>query len=144
MTTKEFYTALKSEIQTDPKTLGYLGESDQWVTDKLNEIEASDETLTVNSVGTPDILKSIVWDEVSGFSAAQIQWINLFTYGEGIDPGNDNIKNMFQGIFAGCEQTLGNLNDIAKRSVSRAEKLGFQIVDLHDVENALHETWWNV
>jgi hypothetical protein len=136
------FQGLKTELTDDTKGLGYSEHANdndtdnQWCADKLNEIGASNETVIVNSVSSNDILKSIIWGEVSGFNAAKISWINLFTYGEGIDPSDTNIKNMFQGIFAGCDDTLINLNNIAKRSCSRAEKLDWPEITKADIHNA--------
>lgn len=136
------YQALKTELTGDGRELGFSdhlnnGDTDnQWCADRLNKVGASSETLIVNSVSSNDVLKCIVWSEVSGFSTAKILWINLFTFGSGIDPDDSNIKNMFQGIFTGCTETLANLNNIAKRSCSRAEKLGWPEITKGDIYNA--------
>lgn len=134
------YNAVKSELEIDSKGLDFANHSNdddtdnQWCADKLNEIGASEETVLVDSVSSNDILKSIVWSEVSGFNAAKISWIGLLLgFDSGIDPGDANIKNIFQGIFEGCFQTLSNLADIAKRSCSRAEKLGWPTITKSDI-----------
>lgn len=134
------YIVLKNEIIDDPKTLGYSGESDQWVTDKLNEIGASGETIIRSSIATGDVLKALVYLEVVALTSKDIQILNLFTFGDNIDPSDSNIQAMFQGLFGAGTTTRANLIALAQRSVSRAEKLGFPIIKLYNVANARYNT----
>ena len=131
-------TALKNEVVDNPQNITGLSwsQSDQWIKDKLGEIGASNETVARTSISSNDVLKALVWSEVSGFNVTQISWINLYTYGVGIDASNANIKAMFQGIFAGCAATLANLAALALRSGSRGEKLWGEDPTIQEVHEA--------
>src|ERR1044072_653920 len=64
------YQALKTEITTDPKTLGYAGKSDYDVSVLMNTPGASGETLFKSYTPTEDLVACIVRAEVDGVAAA--------------------------------------------------------------------------
>lgn len=115
------YTVLKTEIDSDPKGLGYSGKTDQWITDKLNEIGASSETKTKSSISTADVLKALVWTELNALNEKEIALLNLFTYGDNINPSNANIQNIFKGLFGVSTTTRANLIALSSEPATRGE-----------------------
>lgn len=130
------YNALKQEIETDPKALGYSGLGDQEIADKLNEVGGSSETKIKTSVATGDVLKALVFSEVEALTTKQIQILDLFTFGDNIDPSDTNIKELFKGLFGAGTTTRSNLLALAEEPCSRGEKLGFGTVMHWDVARA--------
>jgi hypothetical protein len=143
MTTKEYYTALKSEIQTDPETLGYSGQTDQWVTDKLNEVGGSGETKSqTEELDMTSIMGEFVLAELESLTTNQAILLSGMLSRSGISPVNG--APLIGAIFGDGTTTRSNLLALANTSISRAEALGFPTVELHHVENALHTTWWDI
>lgn len=120
------YNILKTEIDTDPKGMGYSGKTDQWCTDKLNELGASGETIIRDSVSTADIITAIYSDKDEFMSLTQIDLmrINLLSpIGDSVNPAD--IQGVTKEIFtAQSHPTIrAALIALGTRSASRAEKL---------------------
>ena len=119
--------ALKTEIDTDPKGLGYAtlrtqSNGPEAVATRLNEAGASAETLFKSYVSLEDMLAEIVFSEYSGWSAAQKTNIDQFIRGTRIKTGSANMRTTLGALIpAGASRTA--LVALAQRPASRAEAL---------------------
>lgn len=137
----EDYQPLFEELTNDPKGLGYSGKTDQWCSDKLNEIGASNEKKIRETIETKDILECLVWSELSDetkFTPHKARIFNYFSYARDVDPNDNNIQNLFLGIFNNSDfpNTRANLIALASQSCSRAEVLGWGTINEWDVSRA--------
>jgi hypothetical protein len=129
---------LKTEIDNDPKSLGYSGQNPTWKANKINEVGASGETVNRTDIGTNEILEALVWLEVNGMSTKEIQILNLFTFGDIVSVSSPNIQDIFKGLFPVATRPLtrANLIALATRSASRAEVLGLPVIYSYHIEQA--------
>lgn len=81
MLTPAQYTTLKSELQTDPKALGYAPNitvgNDQANADLLNKVGASSETLPLARVSTAGALAYMVLSEFLALPTASQQYLAM-------------------------------------------------------------------
>jgi hypothetical protein len=133
------YPALKTEIETDPKTLGYAGKTSQEVADLLNEVGLSDETISRGLLPTSEIMECFVAGEMGAITSSEFSMLQLVCNREQLDMGNANIQGIFTSIFAGGTDTRNNLIAKATMDASRAEALFGKdtVVYSWDVERAL-------
>lgn len=125
---------LQTEINTDPKTLGYaaLRAANNYIglAAKLNATYAGVVAVFRNDVKSAEILAAMIESEVS--SLTQIQWtrVQVLLAPPVIDASQVTIRNQFGGIFAGKTTTLGNLTAVGqKAATTRAEELwGYKVV----------------
>lgn len=115
-------TALKTEIDDDPKGLGYSGQTDQWITDKLNEAGASAETVNRGLIDTSEIMECFVAAELNALTPDERNTIKLYCNRDQLDMGNANIQSVFTSILDGTT-TLANLLASATRDATRGEIL---------------------
>lgn len=134
---------LATEINTDPKALGYAAfvtaHDRLGLAAKLNATYAGVAVVWRTDLKSWEVLAALVESEVT--SLTQLQWTRVQTLliPSMIDASNANIRAQFGGIFAGKTVTLANLNAVgAKASPSRAEELwGYRtIISDTDVANA--------
>jgi hypothetical protein len=128
--------ALRTEIDTDPKALGYATlklqtNGPEAVAAKLNEVGASAETLFKSYVPLEDMLAEIVFSEYSGWSAAQKTNIDQFLRGLRIRTGSANMRTTLGALIpTGASRTA--MVALASRSATRAEILfgeGVRVTD---------------
>lgn len=120
-----FLDDLKTEIQTDPKSLGYsaLINDLQLVADKLNEVGASGETIEVSSISSIEAQKAVEISEFVALSeAAQRGWQIIMNF-ENIPVGDSFITAQIAAIWGAGTTTRANLLALKNRSASRAEVL---------------------
>ena len=132
------YAALKTELDSDPKNLGYSGKTDQEAADLLNTLGLSNETTVRESVNTSDIIAALYSDKDEFMSLPQIDLVrlNLLSPVGNIDPVT--IQDVLKEIFtmADYPNIRAALIALATRDASRAEKLFSQSVSLKDVHLA--------
>jgi hypothetical protein len=138
------HVALKNELMTDPKALGfseYSNDNDadnQWCADKLNEVGASGEIITRDLVKTGEIIEAICADiaEFNSLTDTEIMRINLFSSAGVIDPAI--LQSVFLELFplASKPKIRAALIALATRPCSRAEKLIWPIITRADIHNA--------
>jgi len=126
---------LKTEINTDPEALGYSGQTDQWITDKLNEIGASNETISRGAIDAYEVVSACVFSELNVLSDKQQEQLSFIVSAGQVDTSDAKVKAIFAGLFNGT-QTATNLLALATRSASRAEVLFGQSVSLLNVHVA--------
>lgn len=134
------YPTLKTELVTDPKTLGLPGMDAATAAAKLNEAGASAETKMLETVlPAYKILGATIQAEFDALSATEKQRYSIIISAGLVDVSNTNIRAAFQTMFAGGTTTRANLIALVNRPISRAVAL-FNIVDLvvfeHDVLRA--------
>ena len=134
---------IRTEIDTDPKTLGYATlwaqtNGPEAVAAKMNEAGASAETIFKGYVQTEEILAEIVLADYNALTAAQKTTLDQFLRGSRVKTGSSNMRATIAALFpAGATRTA--LIALASRSASRAEVLwgeGVRVSDT-DVANAM-------
>lgn len=133
------YTQLATEINTDPKTLGYAGKSDYAISVILNTPGASAETIFKAYTDTTEIVAGIVRSEFDALTAASKSFlVDVILKAPKVKTGDANIRTGLSNIFpAGTSRT--NLINAASKSATRGEVLfgeGTTIGD-QDVAKAL-------
>lgn len=113
------YTALNTELTTDPKSLGYSGQSDLWCADKLNEVGASSETQNVVSVTAEAFNAAIVQADYDACETSEKELLNQYAAGGTIDICNVTVWANLDAMFSGTT-TLTNLTALKTESISRA------------------------
>lgn len=133
--------ALRTEIDTDPKALGYAtlkaqSNGPEAVAAKLNELGASAETLFKQYVQIEDFLAEVVLTEFTALSTAGKTAVDQFFRGTRIKTGSANMRTTLGALFpTGATRTA--LLALAQRSASRAEALwgeGVRVTDQHVAE----------
>ncbi len=114
---------LKTELTTDPETLGYASFSDRGAANKLNEAGASSETIEVEEVSAVDIQGAVVGSEFSALSAtAQRAWLAIVGL-ESVPVKNTNLREQILDIWGAGTTTRTNLAALQTKSATRAEVL---------------------
>jgi hypothetical protein len=143
-------STLKTEIDADPKVLGYSGEDNQVVADLLNEAGLSNETIDATYGGvtlTPDdILDCYVVSEYSSLNSTQRDRIDYYVDLSAKSCGGLYINKFLPKlrlIITNLFVTPGNVPDTAQalldltyRDATRAEALGLPFVTDMDVARA--------
>ena len=129
---------LKTEIDTDPKALGYAGKTDQGVADLLNEIGLSEEQILRGAVPADEMLSAMVYDDLIhvDLTDRQLQIIAIYTANGELDIANPNVQRIFKQIFPQGKASRDNLLALVYRDASRAEALFGQNVSKMDVHKA--------
>jgi len=131
------YIALKNEILTDPKALGYIGKEDYQIADLLNTIGLGGGVINRGVIPSYEVINATVPTEWALLTAAEKQRYQTITGAGQIDSSNVNVRATFQAMFAAGTQTRANLVALLTRSCSRAEALGFGSVNHLDIAKAL-------
>lgn len=138
------FAQLASEINTDPKAFNYAtpknAGDDGAVAAIFNATYAGVGIVWRTNLTAKDILSAIVWSEVSGFTNAQVGWLNALLVPLTIDASKATIRAMFGGLFASTATTLANLTAIAKvPSPTRGEELfgAGTLISAQDIAHAL-------
>lgn len=116
--------ALATEINTDPKSLGYAGKSDYEIAVILNTAGASAETLFKSYTPVEDIVACIVRSEYDALAAAGKTYLNeVVLRGSRVKTGDATLRTQIAQLFGAGTATRTNLTAVASRSASRAEIL---------------------
>jgi hypothetical protein len=134
------YGALRSELTTDPVTLGYSGLTDTQAAAKLNATDTG-RTQARTAVPVAEIYNNIVnadWPTAASTSESKLRaLLGMQT----IDASNANTKTIIGAIFGAGTQTRTNLLAIGTQTVSRATELGLGPVLVSDVTKARAGVW---
>jgi len=119
--------SLNTEIMTDPKGLGYgafvSGGNDTGLTATLNSTYATVGIVYRMDLMPQEVLKSLVWTELSTKTQVQIEILQLLLQPRQIDASQQNIRDIFVGLFP-SGSTIANLTAVAKVvNPSRAQEL---------------------
>ena len=120
---------IRTEIDTDPKSLGYAAmlddtNRDEAIANRLNELGAANPDETLFKAYTPmeDILAAIVLADYTALSATAKTTLEQFTRGPKLKSGDANMRATMAGIFP-VSTTRTNLINISSRVCTRAEFL---------------------
>lgn len=137
-------TALRTEIDNDPKTLGYAtlkaqSNGPEAVAAKINEAGASAETLTPTWTDTTEVLAVLVGAEILALTQANRDMLAILTSTVRVKTGSSTLRTAMAAIFGGATTSRANLIALTTRAASRGEALwgeGTQ-VSAQDVSLAL-------
>lgn len=122
-------SALKVELQTDPKALGYsafvtIRDLNRLV-DLINTPGLTNDTVSVAIVTSSDLQVNVVGSEYLGLTAGQRNlWdVIIFTGTQGIALSNPNVRNQIGVVWSAATTTRSNLSNLQNRQSSRAEAL---------------------
>ncbi len=117
------YAVLKTEIQTDPMTLGYAGKTNPEVAALLNEVGLSSEAVNVGTIDGQELSKAVVISEYTALTDAQRQaWTTILSAGDGqVDVDDTRVVDQIGAIWGVPTTTRANLLALKTRSASRAE-----------------------
>lgn len=137
-------TALASEINTDPRALGYAGKTNVQVAALLNTpgLAVADAKLNAGIVKTSALISGVVGSEFAALSVANQNLCQLYFGVAELDTSNANVRAGLGGIFGVGTATRTNLLAAVDRAPSRAETLfgaGF-VIDQRDVSAALNRS----
>lgn len=126
--TDEQLVELKTELDTDPKSLGYDGKSDPECAELLNEVGLSEETIANDTALIHDVMDAVDADELTSVPINKLQFF-LARMGNGettvdVSTGSPMVSQVVD-IFGGgvAPNTLAALNALTERDASRAEVL---------------------
>lgn len=134
-------TALKNELNSDPKSLGYSALDDFEAADKLNEAGASGETIEPAFVTAFQAQQEVVGSEYLTLTIGeQNLWnaILISVDSQGVPIKNAIIRGQVATIWGAGTTTRTNLVALQTRSASRAEVLFGEdvVVSMMDVHRA--------
>lgn len=132
--------ALKTELQTDPSTLGYgpflaVGNTGA-LADLLNQVRGGISVFR-SSIATWEIVANTVKSEYDALTAGDKQLYQILVSTGTINATDSRIRAMFAAIFGAGTTTRANLTAMASRTGSRAEQLFGEAVSHQDVARAL-------
>jgi len=137
-------TALATEINTDPKALGYSPgtKTNAQITTIINTAGASSETIDSGVVQGHQIVGAIVQADYALLSAAQVSQLTIWLSPPFVDTSSANVRAVFAALFGAGTQTRTNLQALTQRAASRAEILFGRgtVVLVEDVSAALART----
>ncbi len=139
------YVALKSELQTDPTTLGYAAAiasgSDNILANLLNAVSQS---ININRTTVPnsEIFNAIDATDYAGLAAAKKTDLQLVLTPDVITITNANVRTILASIFGAGSATRTALLALQTRKGSRAEQLfgSGVFVTADDIAIALRKT----
>ena len=114
-------TDLKNEILNDPEGLGYAGKT---LFEKANLINAlTSDTIFLGVLESYKVKNAFDIAELKNLSDSDTRTLLVLLAGGEVDMGSANTRAAFTDIFPAQSTTRANLVAIAKRNISRAEKL---------------------
>lgn len=130
------FANLATEINTDPKALGYAGKSDYAIALILNTVGASAETVIRAYTDTTEIVAGVVRAEFDALTAAAKSFlVDVVLKAPKVKTGDANIRTGLGAIFpAGTSRN--NLIAAASKSATRAEVLFGEGTSVSDADVA--------
>jgi hypothetical protein len=116
---------LHTEITTDPKGLGYAGQSDYAISVIMNTPGASGEFIFRGFTSIWEIVAAIVRSEYDALAAADKAYLNAVILAPGVQlkSGNSTLRSQIGAIFGSGTTTRTNLTAAAQKSATRGEVL---------------------
>lgn len=133
------YTALRTEILTDPVTLGYSGKTDQAMADLLNSVTTG-RTLARQSITQLEFANVIGNADFPATAILQEKFRFLYSQAT-LNPNNPQMVAIVQAVFPSNTATWTRLLALATPVVSRAVELGLGPVVALDVTRARTGSW---
>jgi hypothetical protein len=125
---------IRTEIDTDPKSLGYAtlklqNNANEAVAAKLNQVgSVPADTIFKSYVPIEDVIAAIVRSDYDALptaapAAARTFLNEVLLKGTRVKSGDSNLRASMTGVFASGTTTRNNLVALASRAASRAEFL---------------------
>jgi hypothetical protein len=138
MLTPTDYQTLKTEINTDPKALGYAGKSDYDVSVLMNTPGASAETIFKSYTPIEDVVACLVRAEYDALAAAGKTYLNeVVLKGTKVKTGDATLRAQLAALFGAGTTTRTNLTNIASRQAARSEILFGENANINDGDVAI-------
>lgn len=133
-------TALKSEITSDPTSIGYAGKDHWGIANLINN--APRQVPDAGDKPTWQLFRCFEVSELTTAEADPIKFrrLQLLLGMPSINPDAARLRQHIVQIFGNPSQSLTRFDAWAKRSGTRAEELGFGRVTESDVADALLRT----
>lgn len=114
---------LKTELDSDPKSLGYAGKTHPETAALLNTMRAT-ESVDVGVIDGQELSKAVVISEYTALTDSERQgWTTMLAAGGGqVDIDDERVIDQATAIWDGTT-TLANLNALRTRDGSRSEAL---------------------
>lgn len=115
-------TVLATELNTDPKALGFAGKNNAQCAAILNTAGASSETINPGTLPTWQVTAAIVGTEWTALSQANKDLLAFYLNQGTIDTTSANVRTAIGGMFnAGATKTA--LTNLVNRPATRGEIL---------------------
>jgi len=128
---------LKTELDTDPLTIGYSGMTDEEVATAMNRTDTG-RTLPVDEL-TSQVLYGLIdtteFDALSAGNKADVDRVLSVAPAVTLSPGS-RARAVLTSIFGGGSTTSANIGAAVVRTVSRAEEIGLGVVKVGHVQQA--------
>jgi hypothetical protein len=137
------YAALRTELTTDPVTLGYAGLTDTLAAAKLNATDTS-RTATRTAVPVQEVFNAIddgAWPTAGSLSESKLRTVLGMPQ---VDASNTNTRGILGAVFPASGATAATrtrLLALSTQTVSRAVELGLGPVLTSDVTKARAGVW---
>jgi len=131
------YQALKTEIITDPKTLGYTGKSDYEVAVLMNTPGGSGETMFRSYTPVEDLVACIVRAEYDALASAAKTYLDMVFSSTKVKTGDATLRAQVGQLFAAGTTSRTNLTAAASRAASRSEILFGENTNISDADVAI-------
>ena len=129
--------ALTTEINTDPKGLGYAAQSGNSasIADLMNTspepiAAGSQEQIYRNYADTRDLIAGIVLSEAAALTQGNRDYLAIVFSTAQVKTGDANLRTQLAAIFGAGTTSRTNLTNAAQKNASRAEALwgdGFRV-----------------
>ena len=126
--------ALKTELTTDPASLGYAGKSHE---DQASLINKPQRTVNREQFSGGELASCLDPTEFAALTANQRAWIQTLTAASGMLTLYASLRQDIRAVLATATKSLQKFNQTINRAGSRAEELGLGSVTTSDVADAL-------
>lgn len=131
------YTQLATEINTDPRSLGYAGKSDYDISVLLNTPGASGETIFRTYTPIEDVIPCIVRSEFDSLAAAGKTYLDQVVFkGAKVKTGDATLRTQIAQLFPAGTTTRTNLTNVASKAATRGEVLFGENTNITDLDVA--------
>lgn len=129
--------ALKTEITTDPATIGYAAANgDHEAIAKL--LNKPQRTIDAESLSSGVLVSCLDKTEYTALPATDKAYLNLFVTAGDV-PVTANVRQALRALFPAGSETRNRINAATRRTGSRAEELGLGRVTESEVADALRD-----
>ena len=126
--------ALKTEITSDPATIGYAGKSHEEIAALINR---SQRTMNREQFSGADLASCLDPVEFAALTAVQRTWLQMLTTANGLLTLYASLRQDIRAVLATATKSLAKFNNTINRAGSRAEELSLGAVTTSDVADAL-------
>ena len=141
MSDPAFLAALKSELESDPQTLGYAAANAGVEADAIADhalLTTANRTIDRETMSGSEIFEAITASDWASRDVAQKDDIKfVLSLGDNIQiAAGTKARAILAAALSGATDSVNNLSTISQRTVTRAEELGLGRVTIGDIQNA--------